>query len=99
MSINEHHEAVGEAVRSVTYALFYDPDVKTATKYVTPKLTVRLTAQQSRHRRSNQRRITTLLSVGAPNYAEREFIRDCKRAGETFPVARVQIKLRRRTRA
>lgn len=33
-----------------------------------------------------------LLTIGKPNYAEREFIKACKKAGEPFPVKNIQIK-------
>ena len=36
--------------------------------------------------------LEVVLSHGRPNYAEREFIRKCKLAGEPFPVKKVQLK-------
>ncbi len=33
-----------------------------------------------------------LLTIGKPNYQEREFIKTCKRAKEPFPIKRVLIK-------
>jgi len=33
-----------------------------------------------------------VLTIGRPNYAEREFIKLCKKAGEPFPVKKMQLK-------
>lgn len=33
-----------------------------------------------------------VLTMGKPNYQEREFIKNCKKAGEGFPVKKIQIK-------
>lgn len=33
-----------------------------------------------------------LVTIGKPNYQEREFIKLCKKAGESFPVKKIQIK-------
>lgn len=40
---------------------------------------------------SEQGNMEIRLTIGKPNYAEREFIKDCKKAGEPFPVERVQL--------
>jgi len=59
---------------------------KRATKYISEKLTVKATV------RSKSKLHTELVfTIGRPNYAEREFIKACKRAGESFPVKKVQI--------
>jgi hypothetical protein len=39
-----------------------------------------------------ERRVQVALSFGRPNYAERGFIRRCKKAGEPFPVKKIQLK-------
>lgn len=58
-----------------------------ATKYVSPKLIVRATTvQRSRHT------VRVLLSIGRPNYRERQFIKLCKKAGELFPIKKTQVK-------
>jgi hypothetical protein len=71
-------------------AVLSNPDVRKATVYQHPNLTVKLTRQfkyDGRHSRA-----TFLLTIGSPNYAESEFIKICKKAGEPFPVRRVQLK-------
>lgn len=33
-----------------------------------------------------------VLTLGGPNYLEREFIAKCKKAGEPFPVKKIQVR-------
>lgn len=40
----------------------------------------------------SNRSLEFVVSVCKPNYAEREFIRKCKRAGEPIPVRKVQLR-------
>jgi hypothetical protein len=63
-----------------------------ATKYISPTLIVRATRTLYRKRiaRGN---VEILVTVGRPNYLEREFIKACKKSGEPFPVKKVQLKL------
>lgn len=62
---------------------------KRATKFLAPERTVKATYQGRRDRRAT--RHTILVTIGRPNYRERQFIRACRRAGEPFPVKKVQI--------
>lgn len=64
--------------------------VKTATKYTTPDITVKCTRQRPIDLRSS--RETFLVSIGKPNYYEKRFIKACLKAGEPFPVKKVQLK-------
>ena len=59
-----------------------------ATAYLTPDRTVKATMRKST--RFSKRQQEILLTVGKPNYAEREFIRVAKLAGTAFPL--IQIK-------
>jgi len=63
-------------------------DIRKATIYLSPKLTIKITRQR-RDRRSNHH--TYLLTVGAPNFVERRFIESCRKAGEKFPVKKTQL--------
>ena len=65
---------------------------KRATKYLSEKLTVKATLHGKRMNRAEVSNRTMVVSVGRPNYAERQFIRQCKRAGEPFPIKRLQLK-------
>lgn len=64
---------------------------KRATKYLSPKLTVKA-ARQHRPRR-NERSVTVVVTIGRPNYVERTFISQCKKAGVPFPVRKTQLRL------
>lgn len=64
---------------------------KKATKYISPKLVVKATL----HGRKIDRRtgsFSILVTLGVPNYAEREYIKLLKAAGELFPVKKIQLK-------
>lgn len=59
--------------------------------YLAPDLVVTATR---RHKPKGRRatRNEVLLTIGQPNYLARRFIAACKKAGEPFPVKRVQFK-------
>jgi hypothetical protein len=69
--------------------LLCHPDARRAVKYVTPKLVVKATRRHRRDRRSQHEEF--VVTVGTPNFRERAFIKQCLRAGERFPVKRVQV--------
>lgn len=77
-----------KAATAVIDALLNVDGIKTATKYISKTLTVRGTwigdAEDDRR--------TLSLSIGRPNYRESEFIKDCVKSGEPFPVRKVQFK-------
>lgn len=64
-----------------------------ATKYFSENLTLKATRRLCKGKIRKQGRTTEILfTIGKPNYAEREFIRKCKKSGEPFPVKKIQIK-------
>jgi hypothetical protein len=71
---------------------------KRATKYLSDRLVVSgqrrgFKAYKGRPTRTTRdAQAEIVLKVGRPNYAERQFIRQCKQAGEPLPVKKVQIK-------
>ena len=65
-------------------------DVKRATKYLLPNYTVKATVQGNPDGRCRQR--TILVTYGRPNYLEEKFIKLAKKAGEPFPIKKVQMK-------
>lgn len=74
-----------------------DKTIKQATKFLSPKLVVRVRATTYKFRkgkrtdnRSNNETFT--VTVGAPNYAERQFVKKLVAAGEPFPVKKIQLK-------
>jgi hypothetical protein len=71
-------------------ALIIQSGAKKATKYFSDKLVVKATRRGKL--RKNERETEILFTFGRPNYAEREFIKRCKIAGEPFPVKKAQLK-------
>jgi hypothetical protein len=63
---------------------------KKATKYLSPKEVVKATYRGKRDKRSRSH--TILVTLGSPNYEEREFITKAKKAGEPFPIKKIQLK-------
>lgn len=62
-----------------------------ATRYVSEKLVVTACRRIFRGKilRGN---VDIVLTIGRPNYAQRQFVKDCKQAGVPFPVRKVQLK-------
>ena len=60
-----------------------------ATYYQSPTFVLRATR---RHKvRRGERTTELVLTVGRPNFRERRFISACQKAGEPFPVRKVQL--------
>lgn len=79
------HDAVKRCLVHLTLT-----DVRKATVYIEPDLVVKAARQ---HRFGLRERSTTyVVTIGKPNYEEREFIKKCKAAKESFPIKKVQLK-------
>lgn len=63
-----------------------------ATKYLSYKKVVKATRKRYAGK-FGRGSVDIILTIGAPNYVEREFIKLCKKAGEPFPIKKVQLKL------
>lgn len=77
------------AVYSAVSTLWYQ-GAKRATKYVSPDYVVSAHRVGKPDRRGKS--VPIMLKIGKPNHAERAFIKACRKAGEPFPVRRVQVK-------
>lgn len=77
-----------EAARVVGAVLSSD-DVRRATYYLSPGLTIKAT--RTRRVDKREKAESYIVTVGRPNYAERKFIKVAKAAGEPFPVKKVQL--------
>ena len=64
-----------------------------ATKYLTAKEVAKATRTRYKGKFHDSGRLEILFTMGRPNYEEREFIKKCKKAGEPFPVKKIQLKL------
>lgn len=67
----------------------------TATQYVSEKLTVRATRRmfgpKGRRRFNGKRATDVVLTIGVPNFKARAFIKAAKKAGERFPIRKIQL--------
>ena len=77
---------LGEAIGDVVMG----SNVRRATAYISPKLTMKATAQRKQDGRDKS--VTVLVTVGAPNFVERRFIKVCQKAGMAFPLRQIQWK-------
>lgn len=83
-----------EQYYSQVIARIMEGDIIKATKFVSPKLIIRATRSRYRGRLTRKGdNIDITLTIGRPNYAEREFIKVCQKANEPFPLKKVQLKL------
>lgn len=73
-----------------TASAILDGDARRATKYIAPNLVVKATRRHRPNRRA--RTVEMVVTVGRPNYAEREFIKQAAKAGEPFPIKRMLLK-------
>jgi hypothetical protein len=63
------------------------PEIRRATTFVSPKVTVKVTRQ--RRTRANAKQQTFLLSVGSPNFLERRFLKSRKE--RKFPLPKYEV--------
>lgn len=71
-------------------AAFSDPKVRTATAYMSPTYTMRLSLVLPPDRWAHRRYFS--LTLGKPNFEGRKFIAAAQAAGEPFPVKKVQLR-------
>jgi len=65
-----------------------------ATQYISPNFIVRAVRKLCGKRIDKRdKSVNIVLTVGKPNYLEREFIKLCHKAKEPFPIKKVQLKL------
>ena len=64
-----------------------------AVKFLSPKLIVRAVRKTFDKKISADSNVEILLTIGRPNYVERAFIKVLQKAGEPFPVNKIQLKL------
>lgn len=68
-----------------------DSEARVATKYISPSTVIKATRRTYKHRNS-KRNLEIVVTVGRPNYLEREFIKKCQMVKEPFPVKKIQLK-------
>lgn len=65
-------------------------DFRTAFKVIDEKTVVKASWRFKPNGRNSREEM--VVTFGAPNYEAREFIKKCKKAGEPFPVKKVQLR-------
>lgn len=78
------------AVDRVIAAMMTQTDTYRATGYIDARTVVKATRLHKFHR--DARTVHFVLTIGAPNFLERAFIKACKDAHEPLPVKKVQLK-------
>lgn len=76
--------ALAKALRAMA------PEVRKATVYLSPKLVVSICRRHKYSKRNTSEDM--VVKIGQPNYLERHFIAQCKRAGVPLPVNKAQLK-------
>lgn len=71
-------------------ATLWSSELRSASKFVRPDLVVTVTRRHKVDKRRSTREF--VLTIGKPNFRGRAFIKACLKAGEPFPVKRVQVK-------
>jgi hypothetical protein len=79
------------AVNSVVSQLLKN-ECKRTTKFLSPNLVVAAQRIAYKNKIDKRGNIDIRLKIGKPNYLERVFIKQCKKAGEPFPIKNVQLK-------
>jgi hypothetical protein len=84
---------IDKAADQCVRAILYGGAVK-ATKYISEKLTVKATRKlYGKKRLPSRKAYEIVLTAGKPNHEERAFIKKLGKAGEPFPVKKVQLKM------
>lgn len=85
------------AVSQIVSFIGENNKVRFAAKYLSEKLVVRASrpvfGPKGKKRIIKGGNLQLILTVGKPNFEQREFIKSCKKAGEPFPVKKMQIKV------
>ena len=79
-----------EKAFSKGFGALLDNKIRRATVYLSPTCTVKVSNVRKVGKRDQY--VTLAVTYGKPNYEERLFIKACKKAGEQFPVKKVQFK-------
>lgn len=67
-------------------------EARKTVKYVSPVLVVRAVRKTYGKKILKRHNTEIILTIGKPNFLEREFIKTAKKVGEKFPIKKIQIK-------
>lgn len=68
-----------------------DNNAVRATKFISEKEIVRA-KRKTFGKKIVRGNVEIILTIGRPNFEERNFIKNCKKAGESFPIKKIQLK-------
>lgn len=86
--IQTGYQAVGKVLEALI-----ENKARTAVAYLSEKFVVRMTRKLYDGKIDAREASTEIsLTIGKPNYEQREFIRLCKKSGEPLPVKKIQLK-------
>ena len=94
--MTEQNLPSGSGLLAVIDCIISNEQVLRATKYVSPKHIIRAVRKSYRFNGRKPRKGANLeihITIGRPNYLEREFVKECQKVGEPFPVKKIQLKL------
>jgi hypothetical protein len=86
-------------VNSLIATILRTPGERKATKYLSPKDVVTVALRRYRGRVSTKGTNEFVVKIGRPNYRERLFVKACRKAGEPFPMRKVQITIAQKRKA
>ena len=70
--------------------LLWEGRARQAVKYLSPAFVIKATRRNPLDRRAKTMEV--VVTIGRPGYREREFIKQCQRAKEPFPVKKIQLR-------
>lgn len=76
-------------------AILLAQDAASATKYVSDSCVIKATRKLYKYNKRQIQKgedVEIVLKIGRPNAKEEAFIKDCKKAGEPFPVKKIQLR-------
>lgn len=83
--MSQPHSHVAVAIQSLLRT-----GARKATVYESPTHVTKVTLRKKSLR--GERTTEFVVTIGRPNFLERQFIKSCKRAREPFPVRKIQLK-------
>lgn len=78
-------------VQKVVWSLLAN-EAYVATKYIAANQIVRATRKLARRKIDKRGNVEVVLTIGRPNFLEQEFIKQCKKANEPFPIKGVVLR-------
>lgn len=80
------------AIGACCGALALNPTRKAATKFLAPGHVVTVTRVGKRKTHGRSPSVSVVVTMGRPNYRQRDFVKACLKAGEPFPVKKIQLR-------